>query len=175
MKKMYLAAGLSLTVMLSACGTDSAKQVIDENAEEQSSSIGLTTVPQNEAYILGTAFLTENAQKPGVMVTASGLQYEVLLEGSGEKPLSTDTVMVHYRGTFIDGREFDSSYSRGEPTSFGVNQVIPGWTEGLQLMGTGAKYRFYIPSELAYGERATGPIEANSTLIFDVELIDIEG
>nr|WP_136250855.1 FKBP-type peptidyl-prolyl cis-trans isomerase [Ningiella ruwaisensis] len=121
----------------------------------------------------GEAFLAENAEKEGVMVTDSGLQYEVLEEGTGKSPAATDTVTVHYRGTLLDGTEFDSSYGRGEPASFPLNRVISGWTEGLQLMKEGAKYRFYIPSELAYGPRATGAITPNSTLIFDVELLEV--
>lgn len=124
---------------------------------------------------LGQAFLAENAQKEGVFVTESGLQYEIIEEGTGDKPLASDTVTVHYRGTLLDGTEFDSSYSRGEPTSFPLTRVIPGWTEGVQLMKEGAKYRFYIPSELAYGARAMGAISPNSTLIFDIELIDVAG
>jgi FKBP-type peptidyl-prolyl cis-trans isomerase FkpA len=123
---------------------------------------------------LGQAFLAENAKKDGVFVTESGLQYEIIEEGKGDKPLASDTVTVHYRGTLLDGTEFDSSYSRGEPTSFPLQRVIPGWTEGVQLMNEGAKYRFYIPSELAYGARAMGAITPNSTLIFDIELIDVK-
>ncbi|MFC4698634.1 FKBP-type peptidyl-prolyl cis-trans isomerase [Glaciecola siphonariae] len=126
-----------------------------------------------EAIEVGKAFLAENAQKEGVTVTESGLQYEVIEEGDGASPVATDTVTVHYRGTLIDGTEFDSSYSRGEPTSFPLNRVITGWTEGLQLMKEGGKYRFYIPSDLAYGQRGQGAITPNSTLIFDVELIDV--
>lgn len=174
MKNAILTASLLSAVLLSACGSDSAKQELDQSGDAQS-RVGLSAGKQSETIALGTAFLAENAQKEGVMVTASGLQYEVLQEGMGERPSAADTVMVHYRGTLIDGTEFDSSYSRGEPTSFPVNKVIPGWTEGLQLMSKGAEYRFYIPSELAYGSRSTGPIPANSTLIFDVELLDIEG
>ncbi|MFY8275489.1 FKBP-type peptidyl-prolyl cis-trans isomerase [Pseudoalteromonas sp. SSDWG2] len=121
----------------------------------------------------GEKFLAENAQKEGVMVTESGLQYEVLSAGEGEKPAETDTVKVHYKGTLLDGTEFDSSYSRNEPTSFPLNRVIPGWTEGLQLMPVGSKYKFTIPSELAYGERDLGKIPANSTLVFEVELLEI--
>ena len=98
----------------------------------------------------------------------------MLKAAEGEKPAATDTVTVHYKGTLIDGTEFDSSYSRGEPTSFGLNQVISGWTEGLQHMPIGSKYKFYIPSELAYGSRSTGRIPANSTLIFEVELLDVK-
>lgn len=121
----------------------------------------------------GQAYLAENGKRDGVTTTESGLQYEVLTEGTGASPSATDTVTVHYRGTLLDGTEFDSSYSRGEPTSFPLNRVISGWTEGVQLMKEGAKYRFHIPSNLAYGERATGKITPNSTLIFDVELLEI--
>lgn len=121
----------------------------------------------------GQAYLAENATREGVTTTASGLQYEVLQAGEGASPVATDTVRVHYRGTLIDGTEFDSSYSRGEPAVFPLNRVITGWTEGVQLMKEGAKYRFHIPSELAYGERATGSITPNSTLIFDVELLEV--
>lgn len=137
-------------------------------------SIAQATTPEdNKAQ--GAAFLAENAKKPNIKTTASGLQYEVLAPGTGTKsPSASDNVTVHYKGTTIDGKEFDSSYSRGEPTSFRLNQVIAGWTEGVQLMTEGAKYRFYIPSDLAYGERGAGPISANSTLIFDVELIKIQ-
>lgn len=122
----------------------------------------------------GLAYLEENKKREGVMVTDSGIQYEILTDAEGEKPIATDTVRVHYLGTLIDGTEFDSSYSRGEPATFPLNQVIKGWTEGLQLMSVGAKYRFHIPSDLAYGARATGKITAHSTLIFDVELLAIE-
>lgn len=123
----------------------------------------------------GAAFLAENATKEGVIVTESGLQYEVLEAGEGASPVSTDTVKVHYHGTLLDGTTFDSSYDRGEPAVFPLNGVISGWTEGVQLMKAGGKTRFYIPSELAYGQRATGNITPNSTLIFDVELLEVLG
>lgn len=126
-----------------------------------------------EAIVAGEKFLAENAKKEGVVVTDSGLQYEILKAAEGEKPSATDRVTVHYKGTLLDGTEFDSSYSRGEPSSFGLNQVIPGWTEGLQNMPVGSKFKFYIPSELAYGSRANAKIPANSALIFEVELLDI--
>jgi FKBP-type peptidyl-prolyl cis-trans isomerase len=123
----------------------------------------------------GKKFLEENKKKPGVKVTSSGLQYKVIAEGQGTSPKETDTVEVNYRGTLIDGKEFDSSYKRGKPATFPVNRVIKGWTEGLQLMKPGAKYKFYIPADLAYGERgAGGEIGPNSTLIFDVELLAVK-
>ena len=123
----------------------------------------------------GEKFLVENKTKEGVKTTKSGLQYMVLEEGKGNKPKATDTVSVHYRGTLINGTEFDSSFKRGQPAKFPLNRVIPGWTEGLQLMSEGSKYRFFIPSNLAYGESGTGPmIGPNATLIFDVELLTIE-
>ena len=121
----------------------------------------------------GTKYLEENAKRDEVTVTESGLQYEVLEEGEGASPEATDMVKVHYRGTLLDGTEFDSSYKRGEPAEFPLNRVISGWTEGVQLMKEGAKYRFHIPSELAYGARSTGAITPNSTLIFDVELLEV--
>lgn len=123
----------------------------------------------------GEKFLEENAKKEGIKTTDSGLQYEVLKEGEGEQPAATDVVEVHYHGTLIDGTVFDSSVDRGEPTSFPLNRVIPGWTEGVQLMKEGAKYRFYVPQDLAYGERGAGAdIKPFSTLIFEVELLDIK-
>lgn len=122
----------------------------------------------------GIDFLVENAKKEGVTTTASGLQYEVMTEGTGAKPVATDKVKVHYHGTLLDGTVFDSSVDRGEPAEFGVTQVIPGWTEALQLMTVGSKYKVFIPSELGYGEKGAGQsIKPNSTLIFEVELLDI--
>ncbi|MGS2721089.1 FKBP-type peptidyl-prolyl cis-trans isomerase [Paraglaciecola aestuariivivens] len=121
----------------------------------------------------GQTFLEQNANRKGITVTPSGLQYEVLKQGQGAKPKATDTVKVHYRGTLLDGTEFDSSYTRGSPLTFPLNRVIKGWTEGLQLMQVGAKYKFYIPSELAYGSRNTSTIPSHSSLIFEVNLIEI--
>lgn len=122
----------------------------------------------------GEAFLKENGAKKGVITTSSGLEYTVLQEGNGPSPKSTDTVTVNYRGTLLDGTEFDSSYKRGQPATFEVSHVIPGWVEGLQLMKTGGKYRLFIPAKLAYGERGAGQdIGPNAALIFDVELISI--
>lgn len=122
----------------------------------------------------GEEFLRENAAKEGVVTLPSGLQYKVLREGNGRKPKATDKVRCHYEGTLIDGTIFDSSYKRNEPATFGLNQVIPGWTEGVQLMSEGAKYRFFIPYKLAYGERGAGnAIPPYAALIFDVELIEV--
>lgn len=121
----------------------------------------------------GKAFLAENAKKEGVKQTDSGLQYKVLTESTGPKPSASDTVKVNYKGTLIDGTEFDSSYKRGQPAEFPLSGVITGWTEGLQLMPVGSKYEFYIPAEMAYGENSPPSIPANSTLIFEVELLEI--
>jgi FKBP-type peptidyl-prolyl cis-trans isomerase len=119
-------------------------------------------------------FLEKNKQKPGIITTRSGLQYEVIIHGYGPKPKAQDTVRVHYRGTLINGNEFDSSYSRGEPIEFPLNGVIPGWTEGLQLMSVGTKFRLFIPSDLGYGSQGAGQqIRPYSTLIYEVELLDI--
>lgn len=124
----------------------------------------------------GAAFLAENAKVEGVVVRPSGLQYKVIREGTGAKPAAADTVTVHYRGTLIDGREFDSSYARGEPASFALNGVIKGWTEGLQLMSVGGHYRFFIPATLGYGRRGAGrDIGPDATLVFDVELLAVAG
>ena len=122
----------------------------------------------------GERFLAENAKKTGVKVTASGLQYEVLQEGTGKTPKATDTVRCHYHGTLIDGTVFDSSYQRNQPADFGLNQVIAGWTEGVQLMKEGAKYRLYLPYHLAYGEHGAGnAIPPYAALVFDVELLKV--
>ena len=124
---------------------------------------------------IGRKFLEENKKKNGVITLASGLQYEILKEGSGPKPKATEKVKCHYHGTLINGKVFDSSVERGQPAVFGVNQVIKGWVEALQLMSVGSKWRLYIPSELAYGSQGAGSsIELNSTLIFDFELLGIE-
>jgi FKBP-type peptidyl-prolyl cis-trans isomerase FklB len=122
---------------------------------------------------LGDQFLAENAKKPGVHTLPSGLQYKVINDGTGASPKATDTVVVHYRGTLIDGTEFDSSYKRGEPATFPVNGVIRGWTEALQLMKPGSKWQLFIPADLAYGPRGRPSIPPNSTLLFDVELIAV--
>ena len=123
----------------------------------------------------GEQFLGENAKKEGVKTTASGLQYQVLRDGNGKQPKATDQVECHYEGTLIDGTKFDSSYDRGQTATFPLNQVIAGWTEGLQLMHEGAKYRFFIPYQLAYGERGAGAsIPPYAALIFDVELVAVK-
>ena len=122
----------------------------------------------------GKVYLEQNAKRDGVTQTKSGLQYEILTEGTGKSPKATDTVRCHYEGRLLDGTVFDSSYKRGEPADFGLNQVIPGWTEGVQLMKVGAKYKFYIPYQLGYGERGAGAsIPPYSALIFTVELLAI--
>jgi len=141
----------------------------------QNFSGGGSSSASNENIKLGEEFLAENATKEGVKTTTSGLQYLVLKEGTGTvHPSAKDKVKVHYHGTLLDGTVFDSSVERGSPISFGLNRVIKGWTEGVQLMTVGEKTRFFIPSKLAYGKSSSGPIKGGSTLIFDVELLAIE-
>lgn len=127
----------------------------------------------NKNLEAGKTFLAENAKREGIETTESGLQYEVLQKGEGKKPAETDTVKVHYTGELLSGEVFDSSRERGEPVTFALNQVIPGWTEGLQLMSEGARYKLYIPSDLAYGPGGNRAIGPNETLVFDVELLDV--
>ncbi|MGV3547818.1 MAG: FKBP-type peptidyl-prolyl cis-trans isomerase [Pedobacter sp.] len=161
-----------------------AKPLMDEQASQMAinslfeSLAGVREAKEKEkfgpAIKEGQDFLAQNKTKPGIKTTASGLQYEVLTEGTGAQPKTTDKVTVHYKGTLLNGFEFDSSYKRNEPTSFGLNQVIPGWTEGVALMKEGGKYRFFIPYQLAYGARGAGQdIPPYSTLIFEVELIKV--
>ena len=146
-----------------------AQQVLGQFFSELEAKIA------GEAKAAGEAFLAENAKREGVKVTESGLQYEVLEATIGQKPKATDKVRVHYEGTLIDGTVFDSSYKRGESITFGLNQVIKGWTEGLQLMSIGSKYKLYLPYQLAYGERGAGAnIPPYAALIFTVELLGIE-
>lgn len=156
-----------------------AGQSLDTSPEETNALINeyitkLNAGAAKEASAAGMKFLAENANKAGITVLASGLQYEVLTEGNGPKPSATDTVTTHYHGTLIDGTVFDSSVQRGTPASFPVNGVIQGWVEALQLMPTGSKWRLFVPSDLAYGDRGAGPtIGPGTTLIFEVELISI--
>ncbi len=157
---------------MAGCGGN--ESTTEANTEKTEKTAPDTVNQIKDNLTLGREFLEENAKKDSVKVTESGLQYMVLKEGKGAKPGATDTVTVHYTGTLIDGKVFDSSVERGEPATFPLNRVIPGWTEGLQLMSEGSKYRLFIPSELAYGERGAGDdILPNSTLIFDVELIKV--
>lgn len=147
---------------------DEAKKVISEFFEK------LQEERKNLNKKAGEEFLQINKQRAGVITLPNGLQYQILKEGNGPKPKATDSVKCHYQGTLIDGREFDSSIKRGQPATFGLNQVIPGWTEALQLMPTGSKWKLFLPSELAYGSRGAGDmIEPDSTLIFEVELLEI--
>ncbi len=146
----------------------------EKQATEQVATQEINDEKANVAKLDGELYLEANAEKEGIIVTESGLQYEVLTEGSGDHPTATSSVEVHYHGTLIDGSVFDSSVDRGEPISFPLNRVIKGWTEGVQLMTVGSKYRFTIPSELAYGTQAQEKIPGNSVLIFDVELLSIE-
>ena len=145
-----------------------AGQTLAEHQQKADEAQGAEAIAEGEAY------LKANAEAEGVTVTESGLQYSVMTDAEGAKPAATDSVTVHYRGTLLDGTEFDSSYTRGEPTTFQLNQVIPGWTEGVQLMSEGAKFKFVIPYQLAYGERGAGEsIGPYETLIFEVELVKI--
>jgi len=147
---------------------DLKRKVVAQQAREREAE-------QMKNLQAGEAFLAENAQRDGVTSLPSGLQYRVIEAGSGKRPGATDTVTVNYRGTLIDGTEFDSSYSRNQPATFRADRVIEGWREALQLMRKGAKWELFIPPRLAYGQRGAGKIQPNSTLIFEVELIDIAG
>lgn len=193
MEKVSYALGLSLGNNLSESGLTSLdydklaqgiKDVLEHNQPEislqEAQSIlqkffqELQTKANEKNIEAGKKFLAENAQRPKVKTTASGLQYEIIKEGNGKKPTASDTVKVHYEGTLIDGTVFDSSVRRGEPATFGVTQVIAGWVEALQLMTVGSKWKLFIPSELAYGAHGAGQsIAPHSTLIFEVELLDI--
>jgi FKBP-type peptidyl-prolyl cis-trans isomerase FkpA/FKBP-type peptidyl-prolyl cis-trans isomerase FklB len=157
--------------------TEEQAQKIGENFGQkmQAKQIAKMMADAKSNLEAGQKFLAENAKKPGVQATASGLQYQVITEGKGAKPKPGDVVRVHYKGALLDGKEFDSSYTRGQPVVFPIDQVVPGWQEGLQLMPVGSKYKLWIPANLGYGEKGTpgGPIGPNSTLVFEVELIDI--
>lgn len=151
------------------------QQIVNEFFQKLQSKLDAQKAEAGKAALEeGKVFLMNNSQRPEVTTTASGLQYEVLTEGTGKKPKATDTVRCHYEGRLLDGTVFDSSYQRNEPADFGLQMVIAGWTEGVQLMAEGAKYRFYIPYNLAYGEGGAGnSIPPFATLIFDVELIKV--
>jgi len=152
----YVAAMQILQQKMQAKGKEESQKIATENTQKE------------------VEFLAENGKRDGVKTTASGLQYEVITEGKGKKPTSEDTVRVHYVGTLLNGVTFDSSVARNEPAEFGVGQVIPGWTEALQLMSVGSKYKLFIPAKIAYGERGAGQaIPPNATLVFEVELLDI--
>ena len=194
MDKISYAIGLSMGQNLMGSGVTSLeyadlaagiKDVLEKNQpqisyQEAQQVLGkffseLEAKIAGEAKAAGEAFLAENAKREGVKVTESGLQYEVIEATIGQKPKATDKVRVHYEGTLIDGTVFDSSYKRGESITFGLNQVIKGWTEGLQLMSIGSKYKLYLPYQLAYGERGAGAnIPPYAALIFTVELLGIE-
>lgn len=148
-------------------------QVVAERA--QTRQVAEREEQAKKAQSDGEAFLAENGKREGVITTASGLQYEILTEGTGEAPKASDSVTVHYRGTLVDGTEFDSSYSRGEPVTFPLGNVIPGWTEGLQLMKPGSKSKLFIPANLGYGGTGAGnAIPPNAALVFEVELLSVE-
>lgn len=157
-------------------GDAEAQQIVQEFFAKQEEKQKAEAAEKGKAAKQdGEKFLAENGKKEGVITTASGLQYQVLREGNGQSPKATDTVECHYEGTLIDGTKFDSSYDRGQTATFPLNQVIAGWTEGLQLMKEGGKYRFFIPYELGYGERGAGAsIPPFSTLVFDVELVSVK-
>ena len=145
-----------------------AREIVNKYFEELEAKMSAVAIEQ------GKAFLEENKKRPGIVTLPSGLQYEVINEGTGKKPKATDQVRCHYEGTLVDGTLFDSSIQRGEPAVFGVNQVIPGWVEALQLMSEGAKWKLYIPSDLGYGARGAGEmIPPHSTLVFEVELLEV--
>ena len=157
-------------------GDAEAQQIVQEFFAKQEEKQKAEAAEKGKAAKQeGEKFLAENGKKEGVITTASGLQYQVLREGNGQSPKATDTVECHYEGTLIDGTKFDSSYDRGQTATFPLNQVIAGWTEGLQLMKEGGKYRFFIPYELGYGERGAGAsIPPFSALVFDVELVSVK-
>ena len=168
MKKILsFAMAALLLVGMTNCGNNTSNNDSTEVAADYGQQI-------KDNKTLGREFMEQNAKNDSVILTTSGLQYMVLKEGNGAKPGPTDTVTVHYTGRLLDGTVFDSSVERGEPATFPLNKVIPGWTEGLQLMSEGSEYRLFIPSELAYGSRGAGEqILPNSTLIFDVQLIKV--
>lgn len=161
------------TPQLDEAGAAATMQAFSQKMQAKQAADRKVELDRNLAA--GKAFLAENGKKPGVVTTASGLQYQVLTAGTGPKPAAGANVRVHYRGTLLDGTVFDSSYDRNEPAEFGLSAVIPGWTEALQLMPVGSKYKLWIPQDLAYGEQGTpgGPIPPGSTLVFEVELLGL--
>ena len=153
-----------------------AQQVSEQFGQKmQAKQIAKMLADAKKNLEAGQKFMAENAKKPGVQTTASGLQYQVVTQGTGPKPKASDAVKVHYKGALLDGKTFDSSYDRGQPVTFPLAQVVPGWQEGIQLMPVGSKFKLWIPANLGYGEKGTpgGPIGPNSTLVFDVELLEI--
>ena len=171
-KTDFLAGFIAAVKGNAAFTLDSARVYVEKHADAIKAKALESRYGENK--VAGEAFLAENAKKEGVVTTASGLQYKVIKEGKGEVPTETSTVKVNYKGTLIDGTEFDSSYKRNEPTTFRANQVIKGWTEALTMMPVGSKWELYIPQELAYGARETGgSIKPFSTLIFEVELLEV--
>ena len=171
-KADFLAGFIAAVKGNAAFTLDSARVYVETHADAIKAKALESSYGENKAA--GEAFLAENAKKEGVVTTESGLQYKVIKEGKGEVPTATSTVKVNYKGTLIDGTEFDSSYKRNEPTTFRANQVIKGWTEALTMMPVGSKWELYIPQELAYGARETGgQIKPFSTLIFEVELLEV--
>ncbi len=159
-------------LLLSDDDVKAVMSTLQEDVRKKQEEKRLALIDANKKA--GDAFLASNSAKDGIVTLPSGLQYKALIQGTGPKPLSTDTVVCNYRGTLLDGTEFDSSYKRGQPATFAVDQVIKGWTEALQLMPVGSKWQLFIPPELAYGENGQGPtIGPNSTLIFEVELVSI--
>jgi FKBP-type peptidyl-prolyl cis-trans isomerase len=179
----YMTDSIEIDPVLLAKGMLDAKDGKNTLDEQKAQEYVMTYMQKRQAEQMkkmygknideGEKFLADNKKRDGVQETASGLQYEVVTMGTGAKPTAVDMVKVHYTGKLLDSTTFDSSVDRGEPVEFGVNQVIQGWQEGLQLMPVGSKFKFYIPYELAYGEQGTGPIPPFSTLVFDVELLDI--
>lgn len=168
------------TTMVSAAINDvlnGKPTLMNENSANAVMNQAMTAILSSKskpAIDSGAAFLARNKKRPGVKTTPSGLQYEVITEGTGIKPTAEDTFVCHYRGTLLNGTEFDASYNRNQPLTYPVNEVIRGWTEGLQLMSVGSKYKFYIPYDLAYGPSDNGPIPGGSTLVFEVELLDVK-
>ena len=176
-------AGVAIVIMIIATltapsqGNPALVPTVGVGTQIAASQLTMTQSPNSSNPLdAGAAFLANNAKDPDVHTTPSGLQYKIVKQGTGPKPVETDTVTVNYKGTLIDGTVFDSSYDRGQPATFALTQVIPGWTEGLQYMPVGSTYMFYIPSGLGYGAQSMGDkLPANSTLIFQVDLLSIQG